>query len=332
MAETLWEVSTQCRKKYKIFMYGPTGCFKTRSALRLGSGPIDQDPEVAIIDTEFGTDFYKGEFKFKVAQTTDPDEIFDAVKKLAANPGNIKTIIIDSFSVYYEAVVSKYADLFLKRENTKRAAHKVEYFSIEPKDYQIVNREVSNFVRFLLKCDLNVIVNCQVKDKWGENMQVTGTAPDAWKRLPYYFDIIIEVEQKKDIFQAKVLKDRTHHLETNKTYPWGSDIEACNLLLKAIGSLSGGVKPRAYIENPMIEPTPEIEPKKDEAPIVGPQAYDLLMQIVKLKKELRIVDQDEWNKLLTPYEVPTAKEMKIEQMQKFIGELEALRPTAAQAA
>jgi hypothetical protein len=348
---TLWQKTEAKTKKYKIFMYGPPGSYKTRTALRLGSnGP--ENPTLAVVDTEFGVDHYQNEFNFVSAQTPDPDEIFEAVQQISSNPGGVKTICIDTFSVYYEALINKYADLFLKRE-IRSSGHKGEYFSIAPKDYQIINREASNFVRFLLKCDMHVICNCQVKDKWGGDMKVIGTSPDGWKRLPYYFDIVIELVEAKEGFQAIIHKDRTHHLDVSKKYPWSSDEEGAALITKAIGCrLSDGPETTPYKEKEKKPPiketakeavkeTPKESAKEAKKPTEEKAAADvpfsnsfldaksLLMEIVKLKKELRILDKNEWDKLLVPFKVKTAKDLSTDQLGAFISTLEAMRPTEA---
>ena len=106
-----WEVATPRNKRFKIFLEGPPGCFKTRTALRLANNGDFEDPAAAVIDTEFGTDHYAGDFAFRLKQTVDPDEIMNLVNGLIKNPGKVRTLIWDTFSVYYEALATKYVDL-----------------------------------------------------------------------------------------------------------------------------------------------------------------------------------------------------------------------------
>jgi len=316
MAATQWIPSSPKPKRSKIFLFGPPGSYKTRTMLRLA------EPGLAVIDTEFGTQHY-GDFNFVYNETIDPDEVMKLVQNLIKNPGKIKTIGIDTFSVYYEALVSKYADLFLKRE-VRSAGHKGEYYTLQPRDYQPINREASKLVRLLMKCDLNVIVTCQVKDQWGDNMKVIGSTHDGWKRLPYYFDTPIEIKAHKNSFQAICSKDRSHHLEVGKPYPWGNDEEAYKLISGAFGKdLIGGVAKKT-----------ESKAKEKSAAVKDPlidSDQNLLVKIVALKKELAIIDRDVWMSLLKPHDVVTAKEMSSEQLAKFVTELEALRPTPAPA-
>ena len=341
---TEWIQSSPKPKRSKIFLYGPPGSYKTRTMLRLG------EPNIAVIDTEFGTQHY-GDFDFVYRETVDPDEVIKLVKSLIKNPGKIETIGLDTFSVYYEALVSKYSDLFLKRE-IRSAGHKGEYYTLQPRDYQPINREASKLVRLLMQCDLNVIVTCQVKDLWGDNMKVVGTIHDGWKRLPYYFDTPIEIKAHKNTFQAVCSKDRSHRLEVGKIYPWGSDEEAYNLLSGVFGKdpvdkitkTSKISRPKSELnseqkshkqkqkDEPKDEPKEEQKEQKKESisePNKQINPETLLMQIVKLKRELHIVDRNAWNDLLKPYEVQTAKDMSIKQLLNFIKQLESMRPTPA---
>ncbi len=122
----MWDVAQPRNKKFKYFLSGPPGCYKTRLALRLGDNGNRENPATGVIDTEFGTDHYAGEFAYRLKQNNDPDTILKEVKKLVKNPGDIKTLIIDSFSVYYDALMEKWVDLFALREKNS-AGNKGDY-------------------------------------------------------------------------------------------------------------------------------------------------------------------------------------------------------------
>ena len=356
-----WEIATPKKKKYKLFFWGPEGCYKTRTALRLGNVPDSDKPAMAVIDTEFGTDHYGGEFRFRRKQTVDPDEVFQSVKDLIKSPNGIKTLVIDSFSVYYQSLVSKYADLFLKREVTS-SGNKKDYYVIQPRDYQAINREAYNFVRMLLACDFNVIATCHAKDKWGEGMKVEGKIPDGPKKMAHYFDTVVEIEDAKGGgFQGVVKrKDRTHSLQVQKVIPWNSDKDAADYISNAFGhdlSIDAVVKPGQVINvkttgtkkdktekeipekqvieketndpvinesQPIENESTEIKPSESES--VVDQYKSLLSQVVALKKELRIVDKKDWMNLIMPFNVNSAKEMDNSQLQQFIKNLEDMRP------
>ena len=237
----MWEIAQPRNKKFKLFIEGPPGCFKSRVALRLADNGDRAKPTNAVIDTEFGTDWYGGDFAFKRAQTNDPDEILKAVTDLVKKPGDIRTLTLDSFSVHYDALMDKWVDLFALREKTS-AGNKGEYYTLQPRDYVHINRDASKLVRMMLKSDLNVICICQVKDQW-EGMKVIGSVFDGWKRLPYYFDTRIQITEKKGGgWVAKVLgKDRSNSFKPGEIIPWENDEQIVKYITDKMGqSFSGG--------------------------------------------------------------------------------------------
>jgi len=361
-----WEIATPKKKKYKLFFWGPEGCFKTRTALRLGNVPENAEPALAVIDTEFGTDHYGGEFRFRRKQTVDPDEVFNLVKDIIKNPNGIRTLLIDSFSIYYQSVVSKYADLFLKREVTSKG-NKKEYYVLQPRDYQAINREVYNFIRMLLACDLNVIATCHAKEKWGKDMQIDGSVPDGPKKMSHFFDTVVEIEDAKEGgFKGTVKrKDRTNSLKVLATIPWNTDKVAADFISNAFGhdlSEQSAIGPnqsqnvKGIVDPPSvkIETGSAIDNLPDDQPIpiipIGSSAItetiettnpidqpatskeNLFKKITSLKNELRITDKNEWQKLLIPFDVNSAKEMTQEQLVSFVHSLKSLRPIESQEA
>ena len=359
--KTMWEKPVPRRKRFKILFWGPPGCFKTRTILRLGHKNDGSDPVLAMADLEFGTDHYAEEFNFLRNQTIDPDEIMANVKSLVKTPGPIRVIGFDGFSIYYEALVNKYAELFLKRE-IRSVGHKGEYYTLQPRDYQPINRDAYELVRILLQCDMHVLASCQSKDKWGADMKVTGKMPDGPKRIPHYFDTVIEISEgkKEGIWKAFVRgKDRSGHFKPGEEIPWESDTQAADYLVKKFGQdlvtspksepfKETKVKAKAKAKTKSAKPNEEKNAEKIATPspttitrtekknaaeeAARSDSETLLMNIVKLKKELRINDKKEWDKLLVPFHVPTARALSGEQLHSLIGTLEAMRPTETQAA
>jgi hypothetical protein len=143
-----------------------------------------------------------------------------------------------------------WAERFKLRE-LNSAGNKTEYYTIQPRDYVHINRSASKLVRLLLKCDLNIICICQIKEKWGDNMKVVGTVFDGWKRLPYYFDTIVAIEpnkQKPDTWDAKILgKDRSYSFKVGESIPWKNDKAIVQYMIKKMGmDLSGGDLAKSY--------------------------------------------------------------------------------------
>ena len=77
----MWPIAEPKDKKFKFFFSGPPGSYKTRLALRLADNGNRKDPATGIIDTEFGTDHYAGEFAFRRLQENDPDLIEEEILK-----------------------------------------------------------------------------------------------------------------------------------------------------------------------------------------------------------------------------------------------------------
>lgn len=349
MSADLFEIATPKAKKYKLFFWGPEGSYKTRTALRLGNVAPNDEPSLAIIDTEAGSEHYGGEFRFRRKITVDPDEVFNLVKSLVRKPGQIKTLVIDSFSVYYQSLVSKYADLFLKRELTSKG-NKSEYYVIQPRDYQAINREAYNFIRMLIACDLNVVAICHAKDRWNDQMQIDGKQADAPKKMGHYFDTVVEIEMGIDgKFHGMVkAKDRTNKLTIQEDIPWYNDTVAAEYISNAFGhtlaetsdvqpvdiKISAGPNFGIKGKTDVVETTLADVGEKEELKEIkkARTTEDYLVEIAKLKAEARIVDREAWLDVLAGYSVKTANHLKPKQMEELIEQLKGLLPTEALAA
>jgi hypothetical protein len=65
-------------------------------------------PNPAVIDLERGTDYYDSAFNFEVLQTTDIDEVNNAIDELIKDPRDRKTLVIDPFTVYWDQLQDKH--------------------------------------------------------------------------------------------------------------------------------------------------------------------------------------------------------------------------------
>jgi len=357
-----WPVAQKRNKRFKLFLNGPPGCFKTRVALRLADSGSFDDPAAAVVDTEMGTDWYAGEFAFRVpphGTLDDASKIAEDVFSLIKSPGNIKTLIFDTFSVYYDMLIEQWMELFLKREVTS-PGHKTDYYVMQPRDYAHINRDAGKLVRALLKCDLNIICICQVKDKWevsSGSMKVIGSVFDGWKRLPYYFDTIISIEETrknaKNPWKALVsAKDRSNSFKIGEEIPWVNDTDIAEFITRRMGDFTFSnqavsydpekrgsaseqnvkkeeTQPDKKADNEIVktefpeEPTEHTETESDNAELKksGPVSKETLVEIVKEKKKAKIVDPAVWKKLLEKYEVESAKDMTEDQAQELIKDM-----------
>lgn len=172
-------------------------------------------------------------------------------------------------------------------------------------------------------------------------MKVIGEKPDGVKGLEHWFDTVINISEKSNgTFVAKVEKDRTGLLVERKVYPWRSQEDAFALFEPFRALLHGEKLPEKKKE--IIKPEKKKEPveetakeqvkpeeKKKVSEQIKPMATIkiLLMEVVKLKKELRIVEKADWDKLVKPFKVDSAKDMTVIQLTAFIKQLTTMRPT-----
>jgi len=339
-------------KQLKILITGPRGQYKTRSILWMcdNSHTVGNQPILSIIDTENGTDHYGGQFRFRRVRTSDPDEINAFVEAKSNKPDGVEVLALDSHTNHFNAVKSKYADLYLKRMPTS-AGHKQEFYIFQPNDHMPYQKEIYDLLRNFIKSPFHFIWTCHSANKWS-GMKVVGEKPDGVKGLEHWFDTVIHIYEKANgAFVAVIEKDRTGTLVEKTRYPWRNQDDAFALFKPFRDIIHGTVVENLPAEKlRTVTPSPATITKEEMAtaktaedkskPKAGPEAPTDseeaqkadLMEIVRLKKELRIIAREDWEKLLKPYRVPTAKEMTAEQRKKFIAELEALRPTEAQAA
>ena len=268
-----WPVAEPVQKRFKIFIAGPPGCFKTRVALGLADNKNRNNPAAAVIDTEYGSKHYAGEFAFRRQESFEPGHIYRLVKGLAKEPGDITTLVFDSFSVYYDALMESWVEKFARRELTS-AGNKGEYYTLQPRDYVHINRDAGKLVRLMLNSDMNVICTCQVKAEW-DNMKVVGSIFDGWKRLPYFFDIYIFVEEWKKQggamgWKAYVKgKDRTGCLSPGQKIDWEDSASIVAYLTEKLGqSLSKMPKAIGYdadTDRSVSEVSADVERQAQEA-------------------------------------------------------------------
>ena len=328
------------KKQLKILITGPRGQYKTRSILNMCNVPNDKEPILSIIDTENGSDHYGGEFRFRRFRSSDSDEISEYVESKIKNPLGIEVIALDSHTIYFDAVKSKYADLYLKRMPTS-SGHKGEFYIFQPNDHAPYRKEIYDFMRACLSSPFHFIWTCHSTSRWS-GMKVIGEKPDGVKGIEHWFDTVINISEKSNgTFVAKVEKDRTGLLIERKVYPWRSQEDAFALFEPFRALLHGEKLPEkkkeVIKEEKKKEPIEETagerakpEEKKKEPEQVNPPATIkiMLMEVVKLKKELRIVEKADWDKLVKPFNVDSAKDMTVIQLTAFIKQLTDMRPTS----
>lgn len=188
-------------KRLKMYIYGPTGTGKTVTSLHF--------PNVALIDTEKGTEHY-GQFFPDVMrlETNDIAQIHSALDELLTDPQGIKTVVLDSMSDVYDAIMKGREDFMKKKTGNAR-------YELVPKDYQFIKRDVKLLLNKLLALDMNIVATARSKDVYdpGEFMKKIGTTAEGHKDIPYRFDVVLELSVDSTGKRiAKVDKDRTNRL------------------------------------------------------------------------------------------------------------------------
>jgi hypothetical protein len=202
LTSPLFTLATPDERRLKTLIFGPQGTGKTVTSLHF--------PNPVVFDLDGGTDWYASSFKFHKLRTTDIDKVFEAVDSLIKDPGDFKTLVIDSFTKFWQLLQEKH----LKRLRVKKANPQ---YVFQPTDYKIIKSDLTSFINKLLALDMNIIATAQVKSVYsqdsGEFMKIVGTEPDVHKDVPYLFDVVMELNfGPNDTRVAKVLKDRTNTL------------------------------------------------------------------------------------------------------------------------
>ena len=173
-----------------------------------------QFPHPAVIDLEGGTEHYGDTYVFDVLKATTADEVMAAVDWLLTHPHEFRTLVIDPITVYWDALQSKWSDIFLRR-NKGSKGHHLEYYAFQAKDWMTIKAEFKDLVRKLIALDMNVIVTARQKVLYGDNgfMRSIGETFDGEKSLPYLFDSILRLYRDDNgRYMAENLKDRSGKL------------------------------------------------------------------------------------------------------------------------
>ena len=197
------KVPEKKEKRLKLFMYGPPGTLKTRSAI--------QFPNSYYIDAEHGTDWYAEEIAAvgsAVLHTTSGDEVIEEVRELAQHPSGYRTIVIDPFTTIYATTVDSCGQ---KSNNPDVRSW-----------YGDADRIFRRLFNLLVAVDMNVIVTAHAKDLYssGANSTKIGMTFDGWKRLEYPFDLVIQTSKVGKSCEALVMKTRCPGFALLDKFPW----------------------------------------------------------------------------------------------------------------
>lgn len=192
--------------KPKFMISGESGVGKTFFALSF--------PKPYLIDVESGATRPQYQEKLKKVGgayfgkeegSQDFKTIIEEVKQLATTDHPYKSLIIDSFSYIYmiEASIAE-----------------EEIGSDFGKDKKEAQKPTKKLIRWLEKLDMNVILICHSKGKWGrkgKEVYQDGTTFDGWDKMEYILDLWIEIAKDRKTFLVR--KSRIESLPQDSSMP-----------------------------------------------------------------------------------------------------------------
>lgn len=193
------------KKRMKVLFYGAPGVGKTTAAI--------QFPSPYLIDTEKGAenDSYVEELKKSnglVLQTSDFEEIVSEIKELLTVKHDLRTLVIDPLTTPYNDLIEKSE----KKVGTEFGRHFGE-----------ANKRIKHLYNLLMRLDMNVIITCHSKDKYGSGMSITGTTFDCYKKLDYMFDLVIEIVKMGELREGIVRKSRLKEFPEGDRFKFSYD-------------------------------------------------------------------------------------------------------------
>ncbi len=196
--------------KPKIMVFGKAGVGKTWTSLDF--------PSVYYIDTEGGasrkqyTDKLKASngVYFGIEQGSQLfDNVIDEVKALATEKHDFRTLILDSGSKLYD----------LARQSAAESGGD-EY----GRDKKEANKPARKLMSWLQRLDMNIIIICHEIPSWGidakgDRTQI-GVTFDAWAKLDYDLDLVLNIQKLGPKHLAKVSKSRLEEFPESTSFEW----------------------------------------------------------------------------------------------------------------
>ena len=215
MIDNLFVKAKPKSNRLKMLVYGETGTGKTVTSI--------QFPNAAVVDTQKGTEHYGKDYSFhklNVREPSDPDAIELAIDDLIEDPRDFRTFVVDSMTDVYDRMVQK--RLRYKREQSGNP-----HYEMQPQDWGYLKNRIKFFIHKLLSLDMNVIATAESKKQYSDSddefMKVVGTQPDCHKKVPYIFDVVLELTTDNEgRHWAHVKKDRTNSLPSDFEFTYDS--------------------------------------------------------------------------------------------------------------
>jgi AAA domain len=204
---------TTIEKRLKLFLFGPPGSRKTTTGLMF--------PRTYLIDAERGAenDQYAkaleaggGSYFF----SSDLDDIIKEVSSLRVERHPYTTLLVDPITVPYSNACDEAARALAERDKnggdgTEFGRHKA-----------LADRKMKRLCTLALQLDMTVIFTSHAKPKWlkdGDSFKEVGVTFDAYNKIDYVFDLVIETQLRGTEGWGIVRKSRIASLPVGDAFP-----------------------------------------------------------------------------------------------------------------
>ncbi len=201
-------------RKPKVLVFGAPGVGKTWASLDF--------PNVYYIDVEGGAK--EPEYIAKLEQakagyfgpehgSTVFEEVNDQILALMTSDHDYKTIVIDSMTELFNGRI------FDEAEGLERANKKNEFGA----DKKLALKPMRRFIRLIDRLDMNVVLICHEKSKWGEiqgQKEQIGFTFDCWDTLGHNLDLTIRVWKAGGSRYGKPTKSRIKSFPEEERFEW----------------------------------------------------------------------------------------------------------------
>lgn len=266
------------RKRLKLMVYGEAGSGKTLAAAQFKNNYM--------IDTERGCENKQYTKALEdsgsvIFQTSAYDAVMAELTALMTESHDYRTVTIDPITtIFHEQLEAA--------EDEARSGFGNAYGKAGAKMRRLNNR--------LMALDMNVILTCHSKVKWGQDMARLGITFDSWNKTDFLFDLILHLYVGADptVRRAKIVKTRIEEFPLGEEFVW-----------------SYGEFVRRYGK--------EIEAKATPAKLASPQMLKKFTNLLNSGVELPAGTLETWK---TKAGVDDIKHMTDEQVRKCIKYIE----------
>lgn len=191
------------KKFLKLALYGGPGTGKTFIALSF--------PDVVVVDTESGTDFYRGRVApFRVIKTKDFVQVMEVVGAIEEGQLTCGTLVMDSFTILNDVLRESAFKAAEKRAVAKGIA--AMDATVTPRDWGKIKQTLNSLMTRLYNLPCNTVITGWIKDQYegeGNDLKKIGTMMDADKKILHQPDLVLQLDVLKGKHVAFVKKDRT---------------------------------------------------------------------------------------------------------------------------